>query len=169
MSKNLVIYSSRDGENYVNGSVRSLPVGNCDLTAQFIQEATGADLFRIETVEEYPEDYYQTIEIAQKELREKARPALKKELDNIDDYEDIYVVGPCWWGTYPMAMFTQLEKLDFSGKKVHGLMSHEGSGLGSSQNDLKKIAKGAEFSRPLAVHGADTRASKEKIQEWARQ
>lgn len=168
MSKNLVIYYSRDGQNYVNGSVKNLPVGNCALTAGYIQEANGADLFRIETVEDYPEDYYEAIDIAQDELRKKARPALKNELDNIDDYEDIYIVGPCWWGTWPMAMFTQLEKLDFNGKTVHPLMSHEGSGMGHSVQDLKKILKGAQFAPSLAVHGADTKAMKTQIEQWAK-
>lgn len=168
MSDKLVIYYSRDGENYVNGSVKNLPVGNCELTARMISEANGADLFKIETVEEYPADYYQTIDIAKDELRKNTRPALKKELQNLDGYEDIYIVGPCWWGTYPMAMFTQLEKLDFSGKTVHGLMSHEGSGLGHSQKDLQKILKGASFSKPLAVHGAATKESEKTIKDWAR-
>ncbi len=63
------------------------------------------------------------------ELREHARPELKKYLDDISDYDHVFVCGPCWWGTYPVAVFTQLERLDFTGKKVMALMTHEGSGF----------------------------------------
>ena len=70
---------------------------------------------------------------------------LKKYLDSIDEYENIFICGPCWWGTYPMAVFTQLERLDWNGKKVIAVMTHEGSGLGSCERDLKKICTGAIF------------------------
>ena len=78
-----------------------------------------------------------------------------------------YVCGPCWCGTYPMAVFTQLEKLDFTGRKVMGLMTHEGSGLGSSEQGLKKACNGAIFGTSLAIHGAEAKASEQKIAEWA--
>lgn len=169
MSDKLVIYYSHDGENYVNGEVRNLSVGNCELIADYIFKETGADRFRVETKNPYPEDYYDLMEVAQNEMRRKSRPELKRSLDSLDGYKDIYIVGPCWWGTYPMAMFTQLEKLDFKGKRIHALMSHEGSGLGQSQKDLKKIIKGAVFTEPLAVKGSHTKSSEEEIRLWAQQ
>ena len=68
-----------------------------------------------------------------------------------------------------MAMFTQLEKLDFAGKKVMAVMTHEGSGLGSCERDLKKICKGAVFGKGLAVHGADAAKSENTVAAWAKQ
>ena len=102
-----------------------------------------------------------------KEWQENARPELKTYLKDIAAYDNIYVCGPCWCGTYPMAVFTQLEKLDFTGKKVMGLMTHEGSGLGSSEQGLKKACNGAIFGTSLAIHGAEAKASEQKIAEWA--
>ncbi len=72
----------------------------------------------------YSDSYMTCIEEAKAELRENARPELKKELKDISEYDNIVIAGPCWWGTYPMAVFTQLEKLDFTGKKVFALMTH---------------------------------------------
>ena len=162
MAKNLIIYYSRKGQNYVNGSIRSLSKGNTELCAEFIKKAVGGDIFEIETVRTYDADYMKCIEEAKAELRAKARPELKKYLDSIDSY-----CGSCWWGTFPMGVFTQLEKLDFSGKKVMALMTHEGSGLGSCERDLKKICTSAVFGKGLAVHGADAAKSEAAVAKWA--
>ena len=112
MSKNLIIYYSRKGENYWNGSIKNISKGNTEIVAEFIQKAVGGDLFEVETVKEYAADYYECIEDAKAELRSNARPELKKYLTDISQYDNIVVAGPCWWGTYPMAVFTQLEKMD---------------------------------------------------------
>jgi hypothetical protein len=82
-------------------------------------------------------------------------------------YDNVFIVGPCWWGTYPMPMFTCLEGLDFTGKNVFACMTHEGSGMGNSEHDLKKILKGASFGKSLAVAGHSVAQSENKIQHWA--
>ena len=168
MSKNLIIYYSRKGENYVNGRILDLKKGNTEICAEFIQKAVGGDLFEIETAEEYSTNYYKCTEEARTGIDTNARPALKKYLTSIDEYDNIFVCGPCWWGTYPMPVFTQLEKLDFTGKKVMALMTHEGSGLGSSERDLKKLCKGASFGSGIAVHGADAGKSEKAVADWAK-
>ena len=168
MAKNLIIYYSRAGENYWNGGIKNIAKGNTEIVAEFIQSAVGGDLFEIETVKTYAADYYECIDDAKQELRENARPELKMYLDSIEGYDNVVVCGPCWWGTYPMAVFTQLEKLDWSGKKVMAVMTHEGSGLGSCERDLKKICKGASFEKGLAVHGADASKSEKTVAAWAK-
>ena len=167
MAKNLIVYYSRRGENFCNGKVKSIAKGNTETVAEFIQKAVGGDLFEIETVKEYAADYYACIEEAKQELRDGARPELKKYLGSIEGYENIFICGPCWWGTYPMAVFTQLEKLDFTGKKVMAVMTHEGSGLGSCERDLKKLCRGAVFGTGLAVHGAEAAESESMVAAWA--
>lgn len=165
---NLILYYSRKGENYVNGSIRSLKKGNTEICAEFIQKAVGGDLFEIDTVKPYSEDYMTCTEEAKQELRSNARPELKNMLTDISAYDTVFVCGPCWWGTFPCAVFTQLEALDFTGKKVAALMTHEGSGLGHTERDLQKTLKGATFGKGLAVHGADAAASERTVASWAK-
>lgn len=167
MAKNLILYYSRKGENYVNGRIVDLKKGNTEICAEFIQEAVGEDLFEVQTVTEYSTDYHKCTEEAKRELEENARPELKNYLEDIAGYDNIFVCGPCWWETYPVGVFTQLERLDFTGKKVMALMTHEGSGLGNSERDLRKICKGATFGTGIAVHGADAAKAKAAIAAWA--
>ena len=96
-AKNLIIYYSRKGENYWNGSIRNIAKGNTEIVAEFIQKAVGADLFEVDTLKPYSTDYTTCTQEAQQELRTGARPELKKYLDSIDDYDNIFVCGPCWW------------------------------------------------------------------------
>jgi flavodoxin len=168
MANNLIIYYSRKGENYVGGKVKSLEKGNTEVAAEFIQKAVGGDLFEVKTVKSYPEGYKECIEECKKELHEKARPELVQYLDNIDAYDNIFICGPCWWGTFPMAVFSLIEKLDFTGKKVIPLMTHEGSRMGSSERDLRHMCKGAKVVKGLPVHGAETADSEKEIAEWAK-
>jgi len=168
MSKNLIIYYSRKGENYVNGNIVDLKKGNTEICAEFIQKAVGGDLFEIETVHEYSKDYYKCTAEAKQELTMNARPELKRYLEDISEYKCVFICGPAWYGTYPTAMFTQLERLDFTGKKVMALMTHEGSGLGNSERDLRKICRGATFGSGIAVHGADAGKSEKVVADWAK-
>ena len=166
--KNLIIYYSRRGENYVAGKLQILEKGNAQLLADYIREAAGADVFEIVPVRSYSADYMTCTEEAKEELNQKARPALKEYLQDISGYQNIFIVGPCWWGTYPMPMFTQLEKLDFSGKKVFPVMTHEGSGLAGSAQALKKYCEGAVVGNGLAIHGADAPDSRSAVENWAK-
>ena len=168
MAKNLIIYYSRKGENYWNGGFKDLKKGNTEIVAEYIQKAVRGDLFEVETVREYSPSYMTCIEEAQEELRQKARPELKRYLESIDEYENVFVCGPCWWGTFPMAIFTQLEKLDWTGKKVMAVMTHEGSGLGGSERSLKEICKGASFGKGFSVAGHDAARSEVQVAAWAK-
>lgn len=171
MAKTLILCYSRKGENYVNGSIKSLSKGNTEIVAEFIRDALdvdSADLFEVETVKPYDTDYMTCTEEAKTELHANARPALKAYLSDIASYENIVVVGPCWWGTFPCAIFSQLEKLDFTGKQVFPVMTHEGSGLGSSARDLKRLCKGAVVGAGLAIHGADAAQSQRTVSDWVK-
>jgi flavodoxin len=101
-SKNLIAYFSRKGNNYVRGNIVNLPIGNTEVIATKIQELTGSDMFEIKTVKTYPKDYTETTNVAQKELRENARPELTEIVDDMDSYDVIYIGYPNWWGTMPM-------------------------------------------------------------------
>lgn len=107
------------------------------------------------------------IEEAKVELRNQERPELVEYLDDISEYDNIVVAGPCWWGTYPMGIFSELDRLDFNDKKVFPVMTHEGSGLGSSAQSLKKACVGAKIGEGLAIHGAEAGKSGNTVSKWA--
>ena len=168
MSKSLIIYFSHAGENYFGGELKVIEKGNTEVIADFIQEATGADVFRVEALNDYPQEYAKCTEVAQKELNDDARPELKEELADISEYDTVYVGFPNWWGTLPMPMWTQLEKLDFTGKTVRPFVTHEGSGFGSSQRDLNKLCEGAKFIKGLSVQGSKVYESEAIVNKWVR-
>ena len=167
MAKNLVIYYSRRGENYFGGAIRSIAKGNTEYCVEYIQSAVGADAFQVETVKEYAADYMTCTQEAQAESRSGERPELKRYLDSVADYDNIFVCGPCWWGTFPCALLGQLEKLDWTGKNVFALMTHEGSGEAKSRSDLKKFCIGAKVGKTLAVQGSKCPAARETVARWA--
>ena len=166
--KNLILYYSRKGENYVGGSIVSLSKGNTEIVAEFIRQAVGGDLFEIETVKPYSASYDECIKEAKAELQQNARPELKKYLDSLGSYDKIFVCGPCWGGTYPCAVFSQLERLDFTGKQVFPVMTHEGSGLGRCEEDLRKLCAGASFGKGLAIMGSKVAQSEKMVTDWAK-
>lgn len=168
MSKILIVYYSRKGENYWNGSIKNLSKGNTEIVAEMIADITGGDLFEVDTVKPYAADYYACIDEAKSELREGARPELKQYMDSMDGYDTIFVGYPNWWGTMPMAMFTFLEHYDLSGKRILPFCTNEGSGMGGSERDLKKICKGATVESGLSIHGAEAANSRSKVEAWVR-
>ena len=165
-TKDLIAYYSRAGMNYAGGSIVNLPVGNTEVVAKMIQKLSGGDLFKIDTVKPYPEDYNETTEVAKKELRENARPELAATTDNMADYEVIYLGYPNWWGTMPMAVFTFLEKYDFAGKTIIPFCTHEGSGIGRSEKDIQKLCPTATVLKGLALVGSNVRDAESDVTGW---
>lgn len=161
--KSLVIYFSRNGENY---SVGDIEKGNTEVIAEYIQELTNADLFKVETVKPYSHNYKTCCDEALVEKNNQARPELKNYLDNINDYDVIYVGYPNWWGTMPMAMFSQLEKLDFTNKVIKPFCTHEGSRMGNSESDLKKVCKNAQILKGLPIQGSTVYSAKDTLAKW---
>ena len=106
------------------------------------------------------------IEEAKQEKRKNERPELKKYLDDISDYDVIYIGSPIYWGTMPQPMFTELERLDFNEKIIMPFTTHEGSGLANVVNDIKKLVKGAIIKEGLPILGSSVNDSKEKIEQW---
>jgi flavodoxin len=166
MSNCLIAYYSRKGENYVGGDIVDLPVGNTEVAAEMVRTVTGGDLIRIETVDVYPRDYHETTEVARKELRQDARPQLRDLPDSIDGYDVVFLGFPNWWGTPPMAVFTFLEAYDFAGKTIVPFCTHEGSGLGRSESDIRRACPGAKVLGGLAITGGSVRGSAGAIRRW---
>ena len=105
-------------------------------------------------------------EQAKRDLRHHARPALATLPENFEDYDEIYLGYPNYWGTMPMAVYTFLERFDFTVKTIHPFCTHEGSGLSGTVNDIRQAAKGASVSMGLAVCGSYVDKAEPEISEW---
>lgn len=147
--KVLVAFFSRAGENYAVGYIEK---GNTHIVAEMIAEETGGTLFHIEPVTPYPEDYTECTQVAKKEKNENARPAVKGDI-KVEDYDVIFIGYPNWWGDMPMAVYTFIEKHDWTGKTVVPFCTHEGSGLSGTERKLKNACQGATVLKGLAIRG----------------
>jgi flavodoxin len=167
--KTLIAFFSRADENYFGGAYRYIEVGNTEVVANQIEELTGADSFKIEMKAPYAADYNTCIDQAKKDKNAGARPELADELDSIDEYDAIILMYPNYWGTCPMAVFTFLEKYDFTGKTILPLCTHEGSGMGSSERDIAKVVKGAVLKRGLPINGSSVANAKSQVEKWLKE
>lgn len=163
----IIVYFSRAGENYVSGALKTLAVGNTQKAAEILREITGADIFRIEPVQPYSDSYNECIEQAKQDNQNNARPALKALPVSLDGYDTIYLGYPNYWGTMPMCVFTFLEQFDFGGKTIKPFCTHEGSGMGTSERDIKKLCPGARVEKGLAIHGSRMNGAKAQLEKWA--
>lgn len=169
-SRILVTYFSRTGENY---SVGYIEKGNTHIIADMIAEQTGGDTFEIRTVTPYPDDYDECTDIAQQERNENARPELAESLDNLDNYDVIFIGFPIWWSDMPMAVYTFLESYDFAGKTIVPFCTHEGSDLSSTEESIAAACPDAEILDGLSIRGSVAQNSQEEaaevVAEWLRQ
>ena len=166
MANSLIAFYSRADENYMSGELKMLDIGNTEVAAGMIKELTGADLFKIDQLRPYSKSYNACITEAQLDQRRNARPELKAYPDGIDGYDVIYLGFPNYWGTMPMAVFTFLERFDFSGKLIKPFCTHEGSGMGTSEKDIQLICPGANFVRGLAIRGSSIQKAKHDMKRW---
>lgn len=152
----------------MGGSIVNLPIGNTEVIAKKIQELTGSNMFQIKTVKSYPEDYTETTNVAQEEKRKNARPELTEIVADMASYDVVYLGYPNWWATMPMAVFTFLESYDFSGKTIIPFCTHEGSGMGSSEHDIKRLCPNAKVLSGLAIKGSSVNKAQDSVSAWLR-
>ena len=159
--KSLIIYFSRADENY---SVGYIDKGNTEIVAEYIKDITGADMFKVEPLVPYAKDYRTCIEEAKERV---GNAPIKETINDISEYEVIYIMSPIYWGTYAPELETAIKDLDFSGKIVRVVTTHEGSGLGNVVADVKRICKGATvLDDALAIRGSSAKDSKDRVEEW---
>lgn len=166
MGKSIVVYYSRKGNNYFGGKIVNLEVGNTEVVAKKISALTNSDIFEIKTKKDYPADYHETTDIAEKELRANARPEIVGGVSNIEQYDTIYLGYPNWWHTMPMAVFTFLESHNLDGITIAPFCTNEGSGMGSSERDLKKLCPKANIKAGLDIKGSSVNSSDKAIKAW---
>ena len=166
MAKTLIAFFSRADENYFGGAMRYVKVGNTEIVVNKIKEMIEADSFKIEMKYPYSPVYMTCIEEAKKDLRADARPELVSYPDSIDGYDTMILAYPNYWGTMPMAVYTFLERYDFTGKTILPLCTNEGSGMGSSENNIRKLAPGAVVKKGLPIIGSNAENSTETVKRW---
>lgn len=166
MKKSLVVYFSHDKENYVSGTIKKLEIGNTKVMANKIQKILDCDIFEIVPVDEYPYDYHECTKVAKRQLNNNERPELLNHVLNIDEYQNIYLGYPNWWLTMPMIVWTFLESYDLINKNIYPFCSHEGSGLGSSVNDIKTLCPSSNIKNGLAIYGSQVNQADSKIKKW---
>lgn len=143
-------------------------MGNLEYMANVIQQTIGGDLFRIETVEEYPLDHEPLVDQAAEEQDEEARPELSTQIENPDQYDTILLGYPNWWGDMPMALYTFLEEYDFSGKTIIPFTAHGGSGFSDTVDTIAELQPDAEVSdEGLSISRNDVAEAQEEISSWA--
>ncbi|MEQ3170111.1 flavodoxin [Dysosmobacter welbionis] len=165
----LVAYFSLAGEQYNVGVIEE---GNTSIIAHMIAEQTGADLFEIEAVTPYPETHSELLEVSQEEMSNNARPEITGTVENMADYDTVFIGYPNWWGDMPMIVYNFIESYDFSGKTIVPFCTHGGSGLSGTESTIEDIT-GAAMMDGFAISGEtaqnDRETSLERVTEWLRE
>lgn len=147
----------------INGQVK----GNIQFMAETIAENVSGDLFRIETVQEYPGEHDKLIDFAADELSEDARPELSSHVENMDNYDTIFIGYPNWWADMPMPLYTFFDEYDLSGKTIIPFTSHGGSGFSGTISSIVSAEPNANvITDGFSVLRNSTPNSAGNIAEW---
>lgn len=140
--------------------------GNTETVANIIHDNVGGDIVKLETTEAYPSDYDELVDYAQQEQQEDARPELSTVIENIEQYDTIFLGYPNWWGDMPMAIYTFLDTYDLSGKTIAPFITHGGSGLSGTPENIQEEELNATVTEGLAIDGDEASDSSEDVVEW---
>ena len=166
-----------DGLDAVSGASRVVVdgevLGNNQYIAQLIQQSVGGDLFRIETVQEYPGSHDALLDFAYDEKANNARPELASKIEELADYDVIFIGYPNWNSELPMPLYTFLEENDFSGKTIVPFNVHGGSGFSRTINTIAElqpnatvITNGFSISRDNMANAQDEVVKWVQTLEW---
>ncbi|ACZ77488.1 MULTISPECIES: flavodoxin [Dickeya] len=120
-------------------------LGSTQYIAQLIQKQTGGDLFRIETVNPYPLQHDPLLQYAEKEQKENARPAMKAKIENLNNYDTVFIGYPIWWYKMPMVLYSFLEQHDLRGKTIIPFTTHGGSRFSDSLSEIARLQPNAKL------------------------
>ncbi|MDR2081566.1 MAG: flavodoxin [Campylobacteraceae bacterium] len=129
---------------------------NAKALAEQIARESGSDLFEIQCVTPYSNNYNTCVAEALRDQQTNARPALLGSVANMPQYNTLFLCYPNWWESMPMAVFTFLESYDFSGKTIYPLITHGGSRFGKSLKDMQKLCPKTIIGKGLSVSAYDT-------------
>ena len=166
--KSLVIFFSRAGENWQVGYVER---GNTAIMVDYIKDLADVDVFEIQPEVAYPTSYSECIAYVNDiEVPQNLRPAYKGDIENLADYDNIFIGGPIWWGRPPYIFRTFFEKHagELNGKTVIPFGTHGGSGVGSYKSLIQEYYPEANILESLGIAGVDIRdaGSKTTVANW---
>ena len=142
--------------------------GNTEFVAKIIQETVGGDLFRIETVQDYPLDHDPLVDQAADEQEENLRPELASHIENLEQYDTIILGYPNWWGDLPMPVYSFLEEYDFGAKTIIPFVTHGGSSFSDTRNTISELQPDAAISEnTFSLSRNDVAESEAEIRQWA--
>lgn len=140
--------------------------GNTRNMAEQIKSYTNADILEIEPVVAYPANYNACVDQAKKEINSGFKPALKVIQTKVESYDIIIIGSPNWWSTIAPPVATFLSKYNFSGKKILPFITHGGSRMGRSIDDIKLLCPTATVLNGLPVKGISVSSAGNEIQKW---
>lgn len=140
--------------------------GNTRTIAKKISKSTGIDLLEIKPKQAYPDSHNDCVNKAKEELKAQARPEIILDNTDFSKYDVIILGYPNWWRTFPMPVATFLDKIETKGKTILPFCTHEGSGIGDSKNDLKKLCPESTIGREWICRGGKVNDSDESLAQW---
>lgn len=140
--------------------------GNTETVANYIHEEIGGDIVKLETVQTYPEDYDELVDYAHEEQRDNTRPELETAIENIEQYDTIFLGYPNWWGDMPMPIYSFLDQYDLSNKTIAPFITHGGSGLSGTPANIANEEPDAVVTEGLAINGDDVDDCQDEVNEW---
>lgn len=156
--------SSVDVDASTSASV--LAPGNTEKVVHFIQEQVGGDMFSIIVDEPYSSDYDECLDRASDEPAQQARPIIVDTVENMDEYDVIFLGYPNWWSSCPMAIFSFIESYDLSNKTIIPFCAHGTGGLGRSIEDLQDALPHSTLLDAFGVYRPDTDSCQDDVNQW---
>lgn len=165
--KTLIVFYSKDGENWYDGKKTFLKEGNGRIISSYLKELIpDADTFEIKMKNPYSMDYDICVKEAYEDQKNHVLPEILNPDFDISGYERIFLVYPIYWESCPQAVLSFVSHHDFKNKEVILISSHEGSGLGSSVYDIQETGKNLHIKKALPIAGSLARESKDTLQKF---
>ena len=143
-------------------------LGNTQYMAYVIQENTGADIFRIEAETPYPTNHDMLVDLAKEEQDNDSRPAIKDSIENLEEYETVFIGYPIWWSDMPMIMYTFFDTYDFSGKTIVPFSTHGGSSFAGTPDTIAELEPNAAILDGKTISREIIQDAEQDIVDWLR-
>ena len=148
-------------------TINGTAVGRLRAVADMIQAETGGDLFSIQTSVVYPADGGELINYASQEQADNARPELTSHIENLDQYDVIFVGFPTWWYDLPQVLYSFFDEYDFSGKTIVPFNVHNGSRFSGTIGTIKELEPGATVVEDgFTVSEQTVAAAQADVAQW---